>query len=124
MYKLASQIGLRINTPKGSLSVEQLWSLSMSDLKTVIKSLKKTIKSDDEDELDFLEDTESKVDKVLELSFNIVKDIYITKKDAAKALKDAADIKMHNQKILHLIASKQEEELAGKTIAELEALLK
>ena len=124
MYKQASQIGLRVNTPRGPLSVEQLWNLSMTDLATTIKSIKKMIKSDDADELDFLEEGTSKVDKTLELSFNIVKDVYVTKKEAAKALRDAADIKAHNQKILQLIASKQEKELEGKTIEELEALLK
>lgn len=124
MYKQASQMGLRVSTPRGPLSVEQLWNLSMTDLATTIKSIKKMIKSDDADELDFLEEGTSKVDKTLELSFNIVKDVYVTKKDAAKALRDAADIKAHNQKILQLIASKQEKELEGKTIEELEALLK
>ena len=124
MYKQASQIGLRVNTPRGPLSVEQLWNLSMTDLKTTIRALKKSLKANDDDELDFLEETESKVDKVTELSFNILKDIYVTKKDAAKALRDAADIKAHNQKILQLIASKQEKELEGMSVEELEALLK
>lgn len=124
MYKQASQIGLRVNTPRGPLSVEQLWNLSMTDLATTIKNIKKMIKSDDVDELDFLEEGTSKVDKTLELSFNIVKDVYVTKKEAAKAIRDAADIKAHNQKILELIASKKNAELEGKSIAELEALLK
>jgi len=124
MYKQASQLGLRVNTSKGPLSVEQLWNLPMVDLKNTIKTLKKALKVNDDDDLDFLEDTESKVDKITELSFNILKDIYITKKDAAKALRDAATIKEHNQKILQLIASKKEAELGGKSIEELEALLK
>lgn len=124
MYKQASQIGLRVNTPRGPLSVEQLWNLSMTDLRTTITALKKSLKANDDDDLDFLEETESKVDKVTELSFNILKDIYVTKKDAAKALRDAADVKNHNQKILQLIASKQEKELEGKSVEELEALLK
>ena len=123
MYKQASQMGLRVNTPKGSLSVEQLWALSMIDLQTTARNLKKLMKADTEDGLEFLEEVTS-IDKTTELSFNIVKDIYVTKKDAAKAISDAAEIKAHNQKILAIIAEKKDIELGSKSIKELEKLLK
>lgn len=123
MYKQASQLKLRFQTPKGQLTVEQLWDLSMSDLSTTIKAMKKVLKKSDDNELGFLEE-DSKVDKITELAFNILKDVYITKKEAAKTLREAADIKEHNQKILTLIAQKQDEELGGKSIDELKLLLK
>lgn len=123
MYKQALQIGLRVNTPRGPLSVEQLFQLSMTDLKTTAKNLNNLLVEDDSKGLEFLEEAESKNDKVIKLSFDIVKDIYVTKKEAAKAIKDAAAIKEHNQKILQLITSKKDAELEGKSIEELEAML-
>lgn len=42
----------------------------------------------------------------------------------AEAIKDAAEIKQHNQKILALIAEKQEGKLRDMSLEELEKLLK
>jgi ribosomal protein L29 len=122
MYKQASQLKLRFQTSKGQLTVEQLWDLSMTDLSTTIKAMKKVLKKSDDDDLGFLEE-DSKVDKVMELAFNILKDVYITKKEAAKAIREADEIKAHNQKILTLIADKEEESLKGKSIEELKNML-
>jgi len=124
IYKEALMLGLRVTTPKGPLSVEQLFQLSMTDLKITIKAIKKSLKASDDDELDFLEESESKVDKLIELSFNILKDIYITKKDAAKTLRDAAAIKENNQKILVEIARRKELKITQISDEELEAMLK
>ena len=123
MYKEASKLSLRFTTPKGVLSVEQLWSLNQTDLSNTIKAVKKVLKTTDDDELSFLENTKV-VDKENQLRFDILKDIYLTKKAEAEAIKNAADIKEHNQKILTLIAQKQDEELGGKSIDELRSMLK
>lgn len=122
MYKQVSQLKLRFQTPKGVLTVEQLWDLSMTDLSTTIKTMKKILKKTDDDDLGFLEE-DSKVDKVMELAFNVLKDVYITKKEAAKAIRNTAEIKAHNQKILTLIADKEEESLKGKSVEELKNML-
>ena len=37
MYKKASKLKLRFQTQKGNLSVEQLWDLSLDDLKIEVK---------------------------------------------------------------------------------------
>jgi hypothetical protein len=98
--------------------------ISVTTLKITIKAIKKSLKASDDDELDFLEESESKVDKLIELSFNILKDIYITKKDAAKTLRDAAAIKENNQKILVEIARRKELKITQISDEELEAMLK
>ena len=123
MYKQASKLGLRILTSKGMLSVEQLWQLSQVDLSNAIKAVKKVLKKTDDDELSFLEDTKV-VDVENQLRFDILKDVYLTKKAEAEAIKDAAEIKQHNQKILALIAEKQEGKLRDMSVEELEKLLK
>jgi len=123
-FKQASQLKLRFNTDKGLLSVEQLWDLSQNQLSNLIRSIKKVLKeTDNDDELSFLTG-EVKVDEENQLRFDIAKDIYMTKKKAQEEIRDASAIKEHNQKILALIAEKQEEGLKGKSVEELEALLK
>ncbi len=123
MYKKASQLKLRFLTSVGLLSVEQLWDLSQSQLSNAIKAVKKVLKKNDDDELSFLEDTKE-VDVENQLRFDILKDVYLTKKKEAEDLRDAADIKAHNQKIDSLIAEKQEGKLRDMSIGELEKLRK
>ena len=122
-FKQASRLKLRFLTSVGPLSAEQLWDLSQTQLANAIKAIKKVLKKDDDDELAFLESTKT-VDVENQLRFDILKDIYLTKKTEAEELRNAADVKAYNQKILALIAEKQEGELKGKSIAELEAMLK
>jgi hypothetical protein len=106
------------------LSIEQLWTLSQNNLASAIKEAKLSLKTTEgEDDLGFLGETNT-TDPTMQLTFDILKDIYLTKKSEAEAIRDAATIKAHNQKILGLIAEKQEEGLKGMSIAELEAQLK
>lgn len=123
MYKKASQQGLRIVTPKGLLSAEQLWHLGFEDLASSIKKVKKVLKKTDDDELAFLE-SNTPVDTENQLRFDILKDVYLTKRKEKDELRDAAETKAHNQKIISLIAEKQEEGLKSKSVEELEKLLK
>lgn len=123
MYKLASQLKLRVATVCGSLSVEQLWDLSQTDLTNSIKAVKKVLKKDNDDDLSFLQDSKV-VDVENQLRFDILKDIYLSKKKEAEERRNAAEIKAHNQKILMLIAEKKDDALKGMSIAELEAQIK
>lgn len=123
MYKQASKLGLRFQTNRGVLSVEQLWHLSQTDLSNAIKAVKKVLKKNDDDELSFLEDTKV-VDVENQLRFDILKDVYLTKKKDSEELRDIAETKAHNQKILALIAEKQEGKLRDMSVEELEKLLK
>lgn len=123
MYKQASQLKLRFSTSVGMLSVEQLWDLSQNNLSNLIKSVKKVLKKNDDDELSFLEDTKV-VDVENQLRFDILKDIYLSKKKESEELRTAADIKAHNQKIDNLIAEKQEGKLREMSIEDLEKLRK
>ena len=122
MFKQASQLKLRFQTSVGVLSVEQLWDLNQTQLSNAIKNVKKILKKTDDEELAFLDDTKI-VDTENELRFNILKEVYLTKKEVNDKARTAAEKKAKNQKILELIASKKDAELAGKSVDELEALL-
>ena len=123
-YKQASRLGLRFQTSKGLLSVEQLWQLGVTDLSNAIKAVKKILKVTDDDDLSFLIDSKGVVDVENQLRFDILKDIYVTRKEDNAAIRDQALIKEHNQKILELIAEKKEGDLKGLSVEELEKLLK
>lgn len=122
IFKEAAKKGLRFSTSKGSLNVEQLFQLTQTDLATSVKNQKKILNQGNEDGLSFLDESTT-VDKIEQLRFDILKEVYLTKKADAEALRDARDKKEKNQKILNLIAEKRDGELAGKSVAELEAML-
>lgn len=123
IYKQGVIAKVRFNTSKGSLSIEQLYELSQTDLANVIKSQKQVLKKTDEGELGFLDEI-SKVDAKEQLKFDILKEVYLTKKSESEALRNAKEIKEHNQKIMELISNKQESELLGKSVDELKTLLR
>ena len=125
MYKKASKLKLRVSTPKGLCSVEQLWSLNQKDLAQTLRDLHKSITEiRGNSELSILEERTFDVDPALELSYDIVKDIYTTKKAELDEAKDAAAAKQHNQKILEIISAKEEEDLKSLSVEELKKRLK
>ncbi len=122
-FKQASRIGLRVSTTQGLLSVEQLWTLSLNKLSVIIKNIKKQLKgSEGDDELSFLDETKT-VDKELQLTFDILKDIYLTKKLESEEEKNAAERKLHNEKIMSILHRKQNEKLENMSEEELLSLL-
>jgi len=123
-FKQASKLGLRFNTDKGVLTTEQLWDLTQTQLANLIKAIKKVLKqNDNDDDLSFLISS-TKVDTENQLRFDIAKDVYLTKKEEAEKLRDAAKIKEDNQKIFELISRKKDSELESKSIEELEKMIK
>ncbi|HWY10568.1 MAG TPA: hypothetical protein VN026_04530 [Bacteroidia bacterium] len=120
MYKDASKLKLRFPTSKGSLSVEQLWDLSIADLDTLAVSLQESYENSKGKS--FIQKRTTK-DKGLKLQFDLVLDILQTKVEEAEIAKEISTKKERNQKIIQLIAEKKDGELSGKSIKELEAML-
>lgn len=120
-FKQATREKVRFQTSKGSLSVEQLWDLSLSDLDTLAVSLQEAY--DKSKGKSFLDKRTTK-DKALKLQFDVVLEVLQDKKSEEEAAKEAAEIKIHNQKIFDAIVKAEENELAGKSKKELEKMLK
>jgi endonuclease IV len=120
-YKSAAQQKLRYQTTKGLLNTEQLWDLSLNELDSLAVALE--TEHQQSGKKSFLAKTSAK-DKTAKLKFDIVLDVLNTKSEEAQALKDAAEIKAHNSKIINLISEKQDESLRGKSVKQLEAMLK
>lgn len=105
---------------KGMISVEDLWDLKLTELDSIFKTLNAQVKQEQEESLLAVK---SAADTELETKISIIRYIVATKQaeaDKAKAAKETAIKKQH---IMQLIADKQDAELAGKSIEELQALL-
>lgn len=122
MYKDAIRQNLTFATPKGVLNLQQLWNLTLVDLTASIKAVNVELVKSQDDNLDFL-DTVSKVDKTQKLRFDILKDVYLTKKEDNEKARIAKANKENNQKLIDLIAKKKDGALEEKSIEELEAML-
>lgn len=124
MYKQAALLKLRFETSKGNLTAEQLFDLSMSDLSSAIRNVNAQLKKEkaEDDELAFLEGVDV-VETQNSLRFKILKDVYLTKKEARDAAVVDFENKQRKQRIAEIIAAKKDAALAEKSIEELEKML-
>lgn len=115
---------LRFDTTRGSLSAEQLFDLPLTVLATAIRNLRGIMKKEVqvEDDLSFL-DQPVKANTANQLRFEILKDVYLTKKAEVAAVIADRERKERNQRIMELIKNKQDKELENKSIEELKAML-
>lgn len=105
---------------KGVATVEDLWDLGVRDLDTIFKALNSQKKQNDEESLLA---TKSKEDAVLEAKIEIVKYIVTTKLAEAEQKRIRAEQREKKNRIAEILADKQDEELRGKSVAELQAML-
>lgn len=120
MYKKASKLKLRFSTSKGNLSTEDLWDLSLEQLDAIAVKLDEQIEKSPRKS--FIK-TISKVNETLELKFAIVKDVIDTKMAEQAARENQQAKSAQRQKILELIAEKEDFELKGKSADELRKML-
>jgi hypothetical protein len=119
MYKEATRLGLRVQTTRGPLSIEQLWDLKLTELDALAVSLQEA--HEKSKSKSFL-DTKTVKDKGIKLQFDIVLDILNTKNEEQKAAKESARIKAHNNRIDELIAEKKDKVMEAKSIKDLEKM--
>lgn len=105
---------------KGSISVEDLYALTTVELDTIYKTLKREVKKADEESL---LGTKSNDDIVLSVKIDIIKHIVAKKLAKIEAHNQAIRNKEQKDKILAIIAQKQEENLHGKSVEELTQML-
>lgn len=105
---------------KGTISVEDLWDLSVQNLDTVFKALNAEAKQVKEESLLSTKSTE---DAILEAKIEIVKHIVKVKLAEAEERTKTAEKREQKRRLQELIANKQDEELQGKSIDELQAML-
>ena len=100
--------------------MEDLWDLSPQNLDTIYKTLAKELKQEQEESL-LTEKT--KADALLDEKISIVRYIVSVKLKEAEDKKNEKALKDQKQKILSIIADKEDSELKGKSIDELKNML-
>lgn len=105
---------------KGMISVEDLWDLSLVNLDSIYKMLNKQVKQSEEESL---LNTKTNVDTELEVQIAIVKHIVSVKLEEQNAREQAAAKKAQKQKIMAIIASKEDEALHNSSVDDLKKML-
>lgn len=105
---------------KGMISVEDLWDLSLENLDSIYKTLNKQIKDSEEKSL---LSVKTSVNTDLEVQVAIVKHIVSVKLAEQDAREKAAAKKAQRQKIMSIIATKEEEELHNTSVDDLKKML-
>ena len=125
MFEQAARLKLRFDSPKGLLTTEDLWDLPLTsargaNLNDIAKGLNRELKNAAEE--DFVNPT-VKPDVVPQLKFDVVKrviDVRLAENEAARLTAERRDKK---DRLLELIARKQDESLAAKSVEELQAMV-
>ena len=105
---------------KGMISVEDLWDLSLTNLDSIYKTLNKQVKQSEEESL---LSTKASVDTELEVQIAIVKHIVSVKLAEKEAAEKSSAKKAQKQKIMSIIATKENEALQNSSIDDLKKML-
>lgn len=119
MFEIATRTKMRFPF-KGQISVEDMWDLSVENLDSIYKALNSQVKKAQEESL---LDVRTKEDEALSVQIEIVKHIVGVKLDEKKAREQAKQRSEKNQKILALIAEKDDEDLRNMSKEELKKLI-
>lgn len=130
MFEQASRSKLRFESPRGLLSVEDLWDLPLTspsgnraNLDAIAIELHRQTR-DSAEVLSFVNPSvENGARAELDMKFAIVKHVIGVKVRERDELKAAAERRDKKNRLLELIARKQDEELSSKPVEELQALV-
>ncbi len=119
LFETASKMKVRFNY-RGVIATEDLWDLDVKALDYIYKQLMVAKKESETESL--LE--EKKTNPILEIQIEIVKHIFNVKVEERKVAELKAENDAKKQKILAILARKQDAELESKSTEELEELIK
>lgn len=126
MFEKASKLKLRFVSSKGYLTVEDLWELPLTsrndrpNLDDIAKELFKDLK--ESDDVSFVH-KDKKSDSVKQLKFDIVKHIIDVRLAENEARDNARLNAEKKQKILAIIADREDDALRGTSLDELKAMV-
>lgn len=126
MFEKATRLKVRFETTRGMLAIEDLWDLPLqspsgkANLDDIARDLHRQLRSGDE--ISFVK-PETKTNELLQMKFDLVKhviDARVAENAATAAARDRAEKK---QRLMELIADKQDETLKSKSVDELQKML-
>lgn len=119
MFEKALRMKLRF-TFRGQCSVEDLWDLSVGELDGIFKGLNSELQ---DTKGESLLETKTKSDEILELKVAIIRHIVGIKLEERRELEDKVLRAEKKQKLLSIIAEKQDEQYKGMSIKALTKLI-
>lgn len=126
MFEKASRLRLRFDSPKGLLSVEDIWQLPLTsatgkaNLDDIAKGLNQQIQHQNVGS--FVQETVA-VDAVVQLKFDIILHVIKVRLAENEIARMSAAKAEQKQKIMAIIAQKKDEQLSGMKLEELTAML-
>lgn len=126
LFEKASRKNLMIATSRGTLAVNDLWDLPLTSTKgqanldDIARALHEKVSKAS---VSFVNDTPTEANESDTLAFEIVKHIIAVRKEENKAALDAANRKQQKQRIMELLAQREDKELSEKSTDELKALM-
>ena len=126
LFLQATREKFRFESPKGDLSVEQLWDLPLTsrtgfDLDTVAKAVNSDLKGANEES--FVNTTNNPAVSRLQAKLEVVKAIIEVKLAQAEAMKKHAEKAAERQRLMEVLHSKKGQELQGLSVEEIERRL-
>lgn len=122
IFKFAAKNALRFPF-RGNITVEDLFKLRMEDLDIIYKTLGSAyykIVGDDCDSLIDTDKTNSEEALRLKVSMDIVKEIFNDKKEAFERAQKQLEKRQKMQKIMDIMAQKEDDALMSKSLEELQ----
>ena len=121
MFEQASRLKLRFSSVRGELAVEQLWDVPLRskddfNLNKVAQAVNHQLESSQEE--NFVD--VKKADSIVKLKFDLVKHIIDVKLDEEETLKQRAANRVEREKLLRILAEKQEGKLTDLSEKELQ----
>jgi hypothetical protein len=125
VFEKAVRLKLRFPSPQGGLTVEDLWDLPLisnraANLNSIAKEISRKLKAEGEE--DFV-NPKSGADTVLQLQLDIVKHVIQVKQAENEASRLLVERRQKKERIMEIIAKKQDAELEGKPLEELTAMV-
>ena len=126
LFLQATREKFRFESPKGDLSVEQLWDLPLTsrtgfDLDTVAKAVNANLKSSNEES--FVNVSNNPAVSRLQAQLEVVKAIIEIKLAQAEAAKKRVEKAAERQRLMEVLHSKKDQELQGLSVEEIERRL-
>lgn len=122
LYAYATRNKLRFASPKGDLSIEQLWDVPLRstdgfNLDAIARGANKAFK--DATEESFVTTTKTPAHTRLELTLEVVKNVIEVKLEEENVAKQRAENKKEREKLLEILAEKQAGKLSELSESEL-----
>lgn len=121
-FERATKQKLRFNSAVGQIGVEDLWDLPLEQLDKLAQSLHRQVEAGEE--VSFVEAKKpTAAFTELKLKFTVIKRVIEVRLAAKKKADKAMATKAKKARILEIMEKKQGEDLEGKSLEELQALL-